>query len=160
MNHSKMGSSPNPPFEASARLSVASSWRVYSDTMTCSINSFPLRILLLGLGLYAYHVAAAAASAGCARTQSVKVGQTTNVTIDGRWYLLYIPEQYKATSPAPLILSYHGGNRNASEQQSLDLLSTPFFNEEYIVVYPNGIDVSLTTSSLLVSFELTVLFPS
>lgn len=109
-------------------------------------TTFFLRILLLGLELCAYHVAAAA-SAGCTRTQNVKVGQTTNVTIDGRWYLLYIPEQYKATGPAPLILSYHGGNRNASEQQSLDLLSTPFFNEDYIVVYPNGIDVSLVTNS-------------
>lgn len=104
-----------------------------------------LRMLLLGLGLWAYHVAAAS-SAGCAQAKTVKVGQTTNVTLDGRWYLLYFPVQYKPTSPAPLILSYHGGNRNASEQQSLDLLSTPFFNEDYIVVYPNGIDVSLLLS--------------
>lgn len=113
----------------------------YSTTLS-------LRMLLLGLGLWAYHVAAAS-SAGCTRAKTVKVGQTTNVTLDGRWYLLYFPEKYKPTSPAPLILSFHGGNRNASEQQSLDLLSTPFFNEDYIVVYPNGIDVGLILDSSL-----------
>lgn len=109
-------------------------------------SSLSLRMLLLGLGLWAYHVAAAS-SAGCTRAKTVKVGQTTNVTLDGRWYLLYFPAQYKPTSPAPLVLSYHGGNRNASEQQSLDLLSTPFFNEDYVVAYPNGIDVSVFLNS-------------
>lgn len=119
--------------------------REYIQAMAYS-TTLSLRMLLLGLGLWAYHVAAAS-SAGCTRNQTVKVGQTTNVTSDGRWYLLYFPEQYNPTSPAPLVLSYHGGNRNASEQQSLDLLSTPFFNEGYIVVYPNGIDVSVILNS-------------
>ncbi|KAJ4421063.1 hypothetical protein N0V82_003967 [Gnomoniopsis sp. IMI 355080] len=98
-----------------------------------------LRRCLLGLGLWANRVAAES-SAGCERDHSVEVGQTINVTLAARWYLLYFPENYKPTSPAPVILSYHGGNRNASEQQALDLLSTPFFNEDYVVVYPNGID--------------------
>ncbi|KAJ4386575.1 hypothetical protein N0V93_009473 [Gnomoniopsis smithogilvyi] len=106
--------------------------------MTYSLTP-SVRLCLLGLGLWANRVAAAS-SAGCERSQAVEVGQTINVTLDNRWYLLYFPENYEPTSPAPLILSYHGGNRNASEQQTLDLLSTPFFNEDYIVVYPNGID--------------------
>lgn len=117
-------------------------------------QSFPLQFCLLGLGLWVEHVGAVS-SAGCERTQSVQVGQTTNVTLNDRWYLLYFPENYEPTNPAPMILSYHGGNRNASEQQALDLLSTPFFNEDYIVVYPNGIDVSRTPRTDEWAFRFT-----
>lgn len=98
--------------------------------------------LILALTLLGREVKGASSS-GCGLVQSVQVGQTTNVTLpDNRWYLLYFPEKYDPSTPAPLILSYHGGDRNASEQQKLDMLATPFFNEEYVVVYPNGIDVS------------------
>ncbi|CAN8100561.1 unnamed protein product [Discula destructiva] len=96
---------------------------------------------LLGLvGFFGAQTASALSSAGCKLDRTVSTDQTTNVTLGNRWYLLYLPDKYEPTRPAPLILSYHGGNRNASEQQDLDLLSTPFFNEDYIVVYPNGID--------------------
>lgn len=105
------------------------------------MDSFAISAML-GLALFGGNVEGAS-SAGCGSTQSVQVGQTTNVTLaDNRWYLLYIPEKYASGSPAPLILSYHGGNRDASEQQKLDMLSTTFFNEDYVVAYPNGIDVS------------------
>lgn len=103
-------------------------------------STLSLRLCLLGLGLGANRVVAES-SAGCESAQIVDVGQTFNVTLDDRWYLLYFPENYEPTSPAPVILSYHGGNRNASEQQALDLLSTSYFNGDYIVVYPNGVDV-------------------
>lgn len=100
-----------------------------------------LKLSLIGLGLRANHVGAESSS-GCELDQTIQPGQTTNVTLNDRWYLLYFPENYEATNPAPVVLSYHGGNRNASRQQALDLLSTPFFNQDYIVVYPNGVDVS------------------
>lgn len=88
-----------------------------------------------------------APSSGCGLAQNVSAGQTTNVTLpDDRWYLLYFPEQYDPKTPAPLILSYHGGNRNASEQLELDMLTTPFFNKGHVVAYPNGIDVSRPAS--------------
>lgn len=50
-----------------------------------------------------------------------------------------------------LELLYSGGSRTAERQQALDLLSTSYFNKDYIVVYPNGLDVSrlLKTMSLL-----------
>lgn len=110
------------------------------------LSSLRLRLCLLGLGLWANHVDAVS-SAGCEGAQTIQVSQTINVTLDDRWYLLYFPVEYEPTSPAPVILSYHGGNRNASQQQTLDLLSTPFFNEDYIVVYPNGIDVSVSSTT-------------
>lgn len=106
-----------------------------------------------GLGAIASTVAAAS-SDGCSLATAVEVGNTTNVTIDNRWYLLYFPVNYNPATPAPLILSYHGGNRNASEQQKLDMLSTTYFNEDYVIVYPNGINVSqnLSLQSLQVTF--------
>lgn len=88
------------------------------------------------------------ASPGCTIDNPVALDSTLNVTLGDRRYLLYFPINYKPDQPAPLVLSYHGGTRTAETQQALDLLSTTFFNQDYIVVYPNGINVcsSLVTA--------------
>jgi poly(3-hydroxybutyrate) depolymerase len=100
------------------------------------------------VSLFGYAVAANC-SAGCQSLNEVDVETTYNVTLAGdRWYLLWFPENYEPTEPAPLILSYHGGTRTAESQQKLDLLSTSYFNKNYIVVYPNGIDVSRPSSTM------------
>lgn len=98
-------------------------------------------ITLLGASLLSRY-AAARPSEGCQKGHGVTVEQTYNVSMDDRRYLLWFPANYKPTTPAPVVLSYHGGTRVAEEQQRLDLLSTSYFNQEYIVVYPNGINVS------------------
>lgn len=89
---------------------------------------------------------AVGASAGCSQDwldwTAPEPDSTTDVHIGDRRYLLYIPVNYDPGTPAPLILSYHGGTRTAESQQALDLLSTTYFNEDHIVVYPNGINVS------------------
>ena len=92
-------------------------------------------------------IAALAAVAGACipNPTGITTGKLVNETIpsSGRSYLLFVPSSYVSrTSPAPLILSYHGGNRNASQQAALDLLTSPFFNKEYVVAYPQGINVS------------------
>lgn len=79
---------------------------------------------------------------GCGTHQNVTTGQTTNVTLGDRWFLLYMPEKYDPTTPSPLILSFHGGDQTAPDQQELDLLSTSYFNQQHVVIYPNGIGVS------------------
>lgn len=106
-------------------------------------NVFPFALACL-VSLRGTHYVHAGSSAACGSNSlgNLSTDETTNVTLGDRWYLLYLPEDYTSSTPAPLILSYHGGNRNAAEQQDLDLLSTPYFNENYVVVYPNGIDVS------------------
>ncbi|ROV98912.1 hypothetical protein VSDG_03787 [Cytospora chrysosperma] len=92
------------------------------------------------VSLFGYSVATNS-SVGCQSLNEVDVETTYNVTLAGdRWYLLWFPENYEPTEPAPLILSYHGGSKTAESQQKLDLLSTSYFNKDYIVVYPNGID--------------------
>lgn len=98
-------------------------------------------IPLLGASLLS-RCAAARPSEGCEKDHAVTLEQTYNVSMDDRRYLLWFPANYKPTTPAPVVLSYHGGTRVAEEQQRLDLLSTSYFNKEYIVVYPNGINVS------------------
>jgi poly(3-hydroxybutyrate) depolymerase len=99
-----------------------------------------LRVLIPGL---AAALAATAAAACPPSLSGITSGILVNETLSsGRSYLLFVPISYGSrTSPAPLILSYHGGNRNASQQAALDLLTSPFFNTEYIVAYPQGINV-------------------
>lgn len=82
-------------------------------------------------------------SPGCSTDNSngVQIDTTLNVNIGDRRYLLYLPVNYEPDRPAPLVLSYHGGTRTAETQQGLDLLTTTYFNRDYIVVYPNGIGV-------------------
>lgn len=80
-------------------------------------------------------------SAGCSIPNAPPLDTTLNITIGDRRYLLYFPVNYEPSTPAPLILSYHGGTRTAERQQALDLLTTTYFNQDYIVVYPNGLNV-------------------
>jgi poly(3-hydroxybutyrate) depolymerase len=98
------------------------------------------RVLIAGL-----LAALPAVVAACIPNASgITTGKLVNETLSsGRSYLLFVPTSYSTrTSPAPLILSYHGGNRNASQQAELDLLTSTFFNVEYVVAYPQGINVS------------------
>ncbi|KAL1868457.1 hypothetical protein Daus18300_005890 [Diaporthe australafricana] len=94
---------------------------------------------LLGAVLLAQHVAARP-SGGCLLSHEVTLEQTINVQMGDRRYLLWFPINYQPMTPAPLVLSYHGGTRVAEAQQNLDLLSTAYFNQDYIMVYPNGVN--------------------
>lgn len=81
------------------------------------------------------------ASPGCTTNNPVALDTTLNVTLGSRRYLLYIPVNYQPDTPAPVVLSYHGGTRTAEFQLALDRLTSTDFNQDYIVVYPNGIAV-------------------
>jgi hypothetical protein len=59
----------------------------------------------------------------------------------GRDWLLFIPANYSSSKPNPVVLSYHGGGRTPERQRDLDLLESPEFNTDYVVVYPRGIEV-------------------
>lgn len=75
----------------------------------------------------------------------LQLGHEHNMTYGGdvnRNWLLFIPHGYSTAKPNPVVFSYHGGGRTPERQRDLDLLETPEFNTEYIVVYPRGIDVS------------------
>lgn len=89
------------------------------------------------------------ASAGCSSPQNVSIATTTVVALGNRTYRLYFPVNYKFDEPAPVVLSYHGGTRTALRQEQLDLLTTTYFNRDYIVVYPESINVGLAHWSAL-----------
>ncbi|KAJ4423612.1 hypothetical protein N0V82_001780 [Gnomoniopsis sp. IMI 355080] len=102
-----------------------------------------LRPLVVTACLGQSHVVAAAPSLGCANAtgaSDVKTDSMSNVKLGSRDYLLYIPTQYEPAVPAPLILSYHGGSRDAGHQAALDQFNSTFFNEDYLVAYPNSVD--------------------
>lgn len=92
---------------------------------------------------------ALAASSGCGQTPSLEYGilsdNQTAETVDqdslvstSRRYRVFLPDSYDPNTPAPVILSYHGANRQIEQQVALDELTTSFFNEDYIVVYLQG----------------------
>ncbi|KAK4128728.1 carbohydrate esterase family 1 protein [Parathielavia appendiculata] len=69
-----------------------------------------------------------AVAATCTPNASgITTGKLVNETVSGgRSCLLFVPTSYiTRTSPAPLILSYHGGNRNASQQADLTYSRPP-----------------------------------
>lgn len=134
-------------------------------------HTLRIRLLIMGHAMYIILLLAsffgcvvvARPSIGCQSPVKVDLETTHNVTLSDRRYLLWFPENYHPKEPAPLILSYQyvcsvpifytwledllrsfnsGGSRDAENQQALDLLSTPYFNKDYIVVYPNAVDVS------------------
>ncbi|KAF8849634.1 hypothetical protein BDZ45DRAFT_662895 [Acephala macrosclerotiorum] len=75
--------------------------------------------------------------------------QYENITIRSsgieRWYLLTLPPNFDHSVATPVILSFHGGGRNATQQYYLSQLSNPDFNDFAIAVYPNGKRASLLT---------------
>ena len=58
-----------------------------------------------------------------------------------RTYLLSTPVSYDISQPAPLLFSFHGGTKTASEQELLSQFSDPEFNTNAVAIYPQGIKV-------------------
>jgi len=88
-------------------------------------------------------------SDGCGKSLPAKVtpgGASANISIssDGldRSYLIHVPRNYDINTPVPLILSYHGRAKNASEQELLSQFSDSSYNPNAIAVYPQGVAVS------------------
>jgi poly(3-hydroxybutyrate) depolymerase len=90
---------------------------------------------------------AASLPTGCGRNlpSGQMSGGVANVSITSngynRSYLVFIPPRYNEFIPASVIISYHGGDRNALDQLELDEFTRPYYNTRSIVVYPQGIKV-------------------
>lgn len=110
----------------------------------------------------------AASGTGCGR--ALPGGQTAggnSVTVsftqsDGtlRSYLIHIPATYSSSSKTPLIYSFHGASSTGANQEGLTGFSQASNNPNAIVVYPNGINVSLhskrpTLSNNLINYRVT-----
>jgi poly(3-hydroxybutyrate) depolymerase len=70
-------------------------------------------------------------------------GNSSNLSIklsngDTRYYLLHIPRNYNVSTPAGLILVYAGRGSNNGHAESFTHFSSPSYNPDMLVVYPQG----------------------
>ncbi|KAF2495401.1 alpha/beta-hydrolase [Lophium mytilinum] len=56
-----------------------------------------------------------------------------------RTYLVHVPENYDVNAAVPLILSFHGRTKSATEQEGLSQFSNSSYNPDAIAVYPEGV---------------------
>lgn len=68
-------------------------------------------------------------------------GQFDSLSFDGieRTYLVHIPASYDDSKPTPLVIGMHGGFGNATQFERQSGLSDKADQENFIVVYPEGI---------------------
>lgn len=85
-------------------------------------------------------------SPGCSKSGGNPSPGTSTETIRSRSYLLSIPFNYSSDTPTPLILSFHGGGQSPSIQLDADQLTNPDVNDQYIVIYPEAVDVCFRVS--------------
>lgn len=85
-------------------------------------------------------------SPGCSKSGRNLSPGTSTGTIRGRSYLLSIPFEYSSDTPTPLILSFHGAGQSPSIQLDADQLTNPNVNPQYIVIYPEAVDVCFRVS--------------
>ncbi|KAK6000364.1 hypothetical protein QM012_003610 [Aureobasidium pullulans] len=108
-------------------------------------------------------VAQSAATSGCGNPLSSQLtkgdaSQTNslNFTTSGgvrRSYLLHIPSSYDINTPAPIAFSYHGRTETPQSQESISGMSNETFNPNYLVVYPQGIDLQWQGDPAAVGYD-------
>lgn len=100
-------------------------------------------------------VSALQKSSGCGKALPQGLtpgGPSKNFTLDSksrinavtpRTFLSYLPENFSASNDntAPLILAFHGQSQPNWSMERITNLSAPYFNKDYIVAYPEGIDI-------------------
>ena len=91
------------------------------------------------------------ASTGCRKSHKW-VGETRSESIDStccgdvttrRNYNIHLPSNYNPNTTTALIVSYHGAGETPKEHEQESQLSNETYNHDMIVVYPEGVGVSL-----------------
>jgi len=52
-----------------------------------------------------------------------------------------MPTNYGKDNPAPLIIAIHGNHRNGTSFEAVTAFSRREYNQDALVVYPDGVDV-------------------
>lgn len=75
-------------------------------------------------------------------SQSFELHSQSQVGGVTRRYLIYLPERFSAKNnkASPLIVALHGQTQPTTSMESVTNLSVPYFNQDAIVVYPEGLD--------------------
>lgn len=97
-------------------------------------------VLILG----ALSLARAERRDGCAKRFDFPAhpgGPSKGIKIGERTARIYVPYNYQLTKPTPLIVAYHDKGMTAKEMEKLTRLSDPDLNPDYIVLYPEAVDV-------------------
>jgi hypothetical protein len=68
-------------------------------------------------------------------------GPSKGIKIGERIVRISIPKNYWPTIAAPLIVAYHDKDMTAQEMENLTRLSDSTLNPDYIVVYPEAVEV-------------------
>lgn len=74
---------------------------------------------------------------------AVKTGTLDETISSGgktRHYLLHIPSSYQQENAVSLILNFHGYGSNSRQEENLTDMSAKADRENFIVVYPDGLD--------------------
>ncbi len=96
-----------------------------------------ISIIILGLGIIACSRTAIEAS------RLVQAGSTDGqITSSGvtRHFILHVPPTYQSGNAVPLIINFHGLGSNSKEEESLTGMSAKADQENFIVVYPDGLN--------------------
>jgi poly(3-hydroxybutyrate) depolymerase len=123
---------------------------------------FSLLLPFLSLLLLFLHIAHAAdilavpPTGACGRPTpgGQRPGTHQEATINNRSYLIFLPSNYGDGHSGlfrPLILSFHGGGMTPIQQLNLDNFTSPDFNQNAVVVYPEGENVSTVALLILIS---------
>ncbi|KAG9630820.1 alpha/beta-hydrolase, partial [Aureobasidium melanogenum] len=108
-------------------------------------------------------LAQSAATSGCGNPLSSQLTQggasqtnSLNFTTSGgvlRSYLLHIPSSYNINTPAPIAFSYHGRTETPQDQESISGMSNETMNPNYLVVYPQAIDLQWQGDPAAVGYD-------
>ena len=104
-------------------VKVAKGWRVAKLYLLAIIA-----LLIIGLSGFLY-------------ASYVDHQQYHTLTVNGveRQYLIFIPTTYSPSQPVPLLLALHGGSGNAKQFQDQTGFNQIAQQEDFIVVYPDGL---------------------
>ena len=83
-------------------------------------------------------------------TASVQSGSMdAQITSSGvsRHYILHVPTGYRPGAAVPLIINFHGYSSNSNQEEALTGMSVKADREDFIVVYPDGLNSTWYTGS-------------
>lgn len=80
-------------------------------------------------------------------------GPSKGIKIGDRIVRISLPKNYEPTKPAPLIVAYHDKGMTAEDMENLTHLSDPVLNPDYIVLYPEAVEVSPFSATLCIFID-------
>ena len=101
-------------------------------------------------------------SAGCGKfheagreSRSASINSTCCGDVTARRnYSIHLPSNYSPEIPTALIVSYHGAGETVKEHEEESQLSEEAYNQDLIVVYPEGVGVSTFSMSLSIDHRI------